>query len=118
MADLLDWVTFNQDMLALCDIYATGLTYNALVQTFGLDVKELVNGLLDNGLTEAIDLLIILWEGTEPFPSDVPAKTLLDIAARYHVPIAANRAAAYAMFPACLEVTDDQIEYPSQLSNL
>ena len=115
--DLLDWATFNQDMLALCDIYATGATYHALIQTLGFDVKELVNGLLYNGLTEAIDLLIFLWDGAEPFPSDLPTTTLLDIAARQHVPIAANRAAAYAMFPACLEATNDQIEYPSQMSD-
>jgi methylglyoxal synthase len=38
-ADLLDWVSFNQDVLARHDLYATGTTGTLLESELRLDIK-------------------------------------------------------------------------------
>ena len=99
--DLLDWATYNRDVLAEHDLFATGTTGRLLAERTGLPVTRFRSGPLGGDqqvgarISEgAIDLLIFFWDPLEPQPHDPDVKALLRLAVLYNIPTACNRATA------------------------
>ena len=100
-ADLLEWATYNKDILAQHDLWATGTTGNLLEKALGTEVTKLLSGPLGGdqqiGARVAdglIDFIIFFWDPLEPQPHDPDVKALLRIAVVWNVPVACNRATA------------------------
>jgi len=99
--DLLEWATFNKELLAYRELYATGTTGKLLEEHVGLTVHRLKSGPLGGDqqigakIAEGeIDFLIFFWDPLAPLPHDPDIKALLRIAVVYNIPIACNRASA------------------------
>ena len=103
--DLLEWATFNRDLLAQHDVYATGTTGKLLERELAMEISKLQSGPLGGdqqiGAMIAagdIDFLIFFWDPLEPHPHDPDVKALLRLAVVWNIPIACNRASADFMF--------------------
>lgn len=99
--DLLDWMTFNKDLLAQHELCATRTTGELIATRLGLDVTEFRSGPLGGDqqigarIAEGgIDFLIFFWDPLEPHPHDPDVRALLRIAVVWNIPIACNRASA------------------------
>jgi len=99
--DLMEWATFNRDLLAHHQVYATGTTGAMLERRLGFEVTTLQSGPLGGdqqiGAKIAdgeIDFLIFFWDPLEPLPHDPDVKALLRMAVVWNIPIACNRASA------------------------
>lgn len=99
--DLLDWATYNKDVLSQHDVVATGTTGRLLQDVLGIEVLRLQSGPLggDQQLGARIaeggvDLLIFFWDPLASQPHDTDVKALLRIAVVWNIPIACNRASA------------------------
>lgn len=99
--DLIEWATWNRELLVGHDLVATGTTGTLLEDDLGVDVTKLRSGPLggDQQLGAliadgAIDLLVFFWDPLEPQPHDPDVKALLRIAMVWNIPIACNRASA------------------------
>ncbi len=99
--DLMEWASFNRDLLAHHKIYATGTTGKVLEQVLGLAVTRLESGPLGGDqqvgakiVDREIDFLIFFWDPLEPLPHDPDVKALLRMAVVWNIPIACNRASA------------------------
>lgn len=99
--DLVEWVDFNKETLALHNLYATGSTGKRVTEKTGLKINLLLGGpyggdmelgaLIANG---KLDYLIFFWDPLQTLPHDVDVKALLRIAVLHNVPTACNRATA------------------------
>lgn len=103
--DLLEWATFNRNLLAQHDVYATGTTGKLLERELAMEISKLQSGPLGGdqqiGAMIAagdIDFLIFFWDPLEPHPHDPDVKALLRLAVVWNIPIACNRASADFMF--------------------
>mgnify|MGYP001825529620 FL=1 len=103
--DLLEWATFNRDLLAQHDVFATGTTGKLLERELAMEISKLQSGPLGGdqqiGAMIAagdIDFLIFFWDPLEPHPHDPDVKALLRLAVVWNIPIACNRASADFMF--------------------
>src|SRR5215510_2276566 len=84
--DLLEWATFNRDLLARHALYATGNTGLLLSGKLGLTVDTFHSGPLGGDqqigariVYGAIDVLVFFWDPLEPQPHDPDVKALLRI---------------------------------------
>lgn len=98
---LVEWATYNRDLLAHHKIYATGTTGDMLERELGFKVTKLQSGPLGGdqqiGAKIAgaeIDFLIFFWDPLEPMSHDPDVKALLRMAVVWNIPIACNRASA------------------------
>ena len=99
--DLVEWATYNRDLLAHHDVYATGTTGEVLEQELGFKITKLQSGPLGGDqqigskiVEGEIDFLIFFWDPLEPMPHDPDVKALLRLAVVWNIPIACNRATA------------------------
>ena len=100
-ADLIEWATYNRQLLIRHDLVATGTTGTLLEEELGVGVVKLNSGPLggDQQLgaliaDDAIDFLVFFWDPLEPQPHDPDVKALLRIAVVWNIPVACNRASA------------------------
>jgi methylglyoxal synthase len=99
--DLIEWATFNRDLLAHHEVYATGTTGELLERELGFAITKLQSGPLGGDqqigakiVDGEIDFLIFFWDPLEPLPHDPDVKALLRMAVVWNIPIACNRASA------------------------
>ena len=99
--DMLDWASWNREILARHNLYATGTTGTLLTRELGLNVTRFRSGPLGGdqqigaAITEGmIDFVVFFWDPLEAMSHDVDVKALLRIAVVYNIPIACNRASA------------------------
>jgi methylglyoxal synthase len=99
--DLVEWATFNRDLLAHHEVYATGTTGELLERELGFAITKLQSGPLGGDqqigakiVDGEIDFLIFFWDPLEPLPHDPDVKALLRMAVVWNIPIACNRASA------------------------
>lgn len=123
--DLLEWATFNKELLAYRELYATGTTGKLLEEQVGLTVHRLKSGPLGGDqqigakIAEGeIDFLIFFWDPLEPLPHDPDIKALLRIAVVWNIPIACNRASADFIISSPLMDTDYERQVPDYEQHL
>lgn len=99
--EMLDWASWNRQILAQHNLFATGTTGSLLEGELGLPVTKFKSGPLggDQQIGAAIaegriDFAVFLWDPLEAHSHDVDVKALLRIAAVYNIPIACNRSSA------------------------
>ena len=100
-ADLIEWATYNRQLLLRHDLVATGTTGTLLEEELGVGVVKLNSGPLggDQQLgaliaDDGVDFLVFFWDPLEPQPHDPDVKALLRIAVVWNIPVACNRASA------------------------
>ena len=99
--DLIEWATFNRDLLARHTIFATGTTGALLERVLGMPIEKLQSGPLGGDqqigariVDGEIDFLIFFWDPLEQQPHDPDVKALLRMAVVWNIPTACDRATA------------------------
>jgi methylglyoxal synthase len=100
-SDLIEWIAFNEALLARHELYATRTTGRIIAERLGLDVVEFRSGPLGGDqqigariVDGVIDFLIFFWDPLEPHPHDPDVRALLRVAVVWNIPVACNRASA------------------------
>src|SRR6266404_6002928 len=85
--DLVEWATYNRDLLAHHKVYATGTTGTILEQALGFEVIKLQSGPLGGDqqigakiVDGEIDFLIFFWDPLTSLPHHVDVQALLRLA--------------------------------------
>lgn len=99
--DLVEWATFNRDLLAHHKVFATGTTGEILEKELGFPITKLQSGPLGGDqqigsriASGEIDFMIFFWDPLEPLPHDPDVKALLRLAVVWNIPVACDRASA------------------------
>jgi len=99
--DLIEWATFNRELLVHHTIFATGTTGLLLERELGFPIEKLQSGPLGGDqqigariVDGAIDFLIFFWDPLEQQPHDPDVKALLRMAVVWNIPTACDRATA------------------------
>ncbi len=98
---LVEWATFNREILVKHELYATGTTGKLLADELDLEVHRLMSGPLGGDsqigakITEKkLDFLFFFWDPLAAQPHDTDVKALLRLAVLWNIPMACNRATA------------------------
>jgi len=123
--DLIEWATYNRQVLMRHELTATGTTGTLLEDALGIGVIKLQSGPLggDQQLGALIadgeiDFLVFFWDPLEPQPHDPDVKALLRIAVVWNIPVACNRASADLMVSSPLMSSDYERQMPDYQSYL
>lgn len=118
--DLLAWASFNRDLLAQHELYATGTTGKLLEDELDLKIVKFQSGALGGDqqigakISQGeIDFLIFFWDPLKPMPHDPDVKALLRVAVVWNIPVACNRASADFMISSPLMSGEYQRLLPS-----
>jgi len=124
-ADLIEWATYNRQVLMRHELTATGTTGTLLEDALGIGVIKLQSGPLGGDqqlgalIAEGeIDFLVFFWDPLEPQPHDPDVKALLRIAVVWNIPVACNRASADLMVSSPLMSSDYQRQMPDYATYL
>jgi len=117
--DLVEWATFNRQILLKHDLIATGTTGTLLEENLGIGIHKLHSGPLGGDqqlgalIAEgSIDFLVFFWDPLEQQPHDPDVKALLRIAIVWNIPVACNRASADLMVSSPLMTSDYERQTP------
>lgn len=117
--ELLEWATFNKQLLARHHLYATGTTGTLLEQNLGIKIHKLQSGPLGGDQQigakiseQEIDFLIFFWDPLASQPHDPDVKALLRISVVWNIPVACNRASADFMITSPLLTNEYQPQLP------
>jgi len=117
--DLVEWATFNRQILLRHDLIATGTTGTLLEENLGVGIHKLHSGPLGGDqqlgamIAEGeIDFLVFFWDPLEQQPHDPDVKALLRIAIVWNIPVACNRASADLMVSSPLMTSDYERQMP------
>ena len=98
---MLEWATYNKDLLSCHILYATGTTGAVLTKKVGLEITTFQSGPLGGDqqvgakiAEQVLDFLIFFWDPLEPHPHDPDVKALLRLAVLWNIPVACNRSSA------------------------
>ena len=139
--ELLEWVDYNWESLAIHNLTATGTT-GGLVEKLlqnkaekaeskkSITINKLKSGPLGGDqqlgalIAEGkIDILFFFWDPMQPQPHDVDVKALLRLSVLYNVPTACNRSSADFMISsplfdsAYIRKLEDFASYLQRLNN-
>ncbi|MDE3235078.1 MAG: methylglyoxal synthase [Bacteroidota bacterium] len=99
--DLIDWATYNKEVLARHELFATGTTGKLLEEALDRPVKKLLSGPLGGDqqigsmiATGDIDVMIFFWDPMEAQPHDSDVKALLRLCVAWNIPMACDRSSA------------------------
>jgi len=99
--DMIDWVTFNKDVLSKHELFATGTTGKLVEDALDRSIKKLLSGPLGGDQQigsmiagNEIDMVIFFWDPMEAQAHDTDVKALLRICAVWNIPMACDRATA------------------------
>jgi methylglyoxal synthase len=100
-AELIEWATYNKDVLSRHELYGTGTTGLLVEQALDVSVRKLLSGPLGGDqqigalvATGGLDVIIFFWDPMEALPHDPDIKALLRLGVVWNIPMASNRASA------------------------
>ncbi|MFM2393505.1 MAG: hypothetical protein RLZZ546_1487 [Bacteroidota bacterium] len=119
-SELIEWATYNRDMLKKHSLYATGTTGTLLEEALDQSVTKLLSGPLGGDqqigamiAEEKLDILIFFWDPMQAQPHDPDIKALLRLAVTYNLPFACDRATADFIFTSPLMHSDYESKIPN-----
>jgi len=99
--DMLDWATYNKELLEKRELFATGTTGTILENALGLKIQKFKSGPLGGDqqigariAEHEIDIVIFLWDPLQSHPHEPDIYALQRIATVYNIVLACDRSTA------------------------